>query len=203
MNRIASLFLQKLCGIRNGIVAFLDTEHPGLTNVADIFTVIISVVSIVIAFASYCYTKNHDQQIAKFAQANEISSWVVHDAKGSIQTTENMSLMKVSIDNGSDQPIYDVVLTSGTYQGAGSDYLSGADSTSCIGTVPPGKFTAYVPYPGEGMHVRVESAIAFRDNKGNNWIRDAKGILSEIKTSPYEYLKLDLPPENWRSLKSE
>lgn len=144
-----------------------------------------------------------DQRIAKFAQANEISSWVVHDAKGSIQTTENMSLMKVSIDNGSDQPIYDVVLTSGTYQGAGSDYLSGADSTSCIGTVPPGKFTAYVPYPGEGMHVRVESAIAFRDNKGNNWIRDAKGILSEIKTSPYEYLKLDLPPENWRSLKSE
>ena len=34
-------------------------------------------------------------------------------------------------------------------------------------------------------------------------IRDAKGILSEIKTNPYEYLKLDLPPENWQSLKSE
>ena len=110
--------------------------------------------------------------------------------------------MKVSIDNGSDQPIYDVVLTSGTYQGAGSDYLRGTDFTACIGTVPPGKFATYVPYPGEGMHTRVESAIAFRDNKGNNWIRDAKGILSEIKTNPYEYLKLDLPPENWQSLES-
>ncbi len=53
------------------------------------------------------------------------------------------------------------------------------------------------------MHSRVESAIAFRDNKGNDWIRDAKGILSEIKTNPYEYLKLDLPPENWQSLESE
>ncbi|WP_270836556.1 hypothetical protein [Bifidobacterium adolescentis] len=182
---------------------FLSTEHPGLNNVADFLTVIISAASIIIAFASYNYTKDHDQQIAKFAQANEISSWVMHDAKGNIQKTEDMSLMKVSIDNGSDQPIYDVVLTSGTYQGAGSDYLSGTDFTACIGTVPPGKFATYVPCPGEGMHARIESAIAFRDNKGNNWIRDAKGILSEIKTNPYEYLKLDLPPENWQSLKSE
>lgn len=181
---------------------FLSTEHPGLNNVANFLTVIISAASIIIAFASYNYTKDHDQQIAKFAQANEISSWVMHDAKGNIQKTEDMSLMKVSIDNGSDQPIYDVVLTSGTYQGAGSDYLSGTDFTACIGTVPPGKFATYVPYPGEGMHARIESAIAFRDNKGNNWIRDAKGILSEIKTNPYEYLKLDLPPENWQSLKS-
>lgn len=140
---------------------FLSTEHPGLNNVADFLTVIISAASIIIAFASYNYTKDHDQ------------------------------------------PIYDVVLTSGAYQGAGSDYLSGTDFTTCIGTVPPGKFTAYVPYPGEGMHARVESAIAFRDNKGNDWIRDAKGILSEIKTNPYEYLKLDLPPENWQSLESE
>lgn len=140
---------------------FLSTEHPGLNNVANFLIVIISAASIIIAFASYNYTKDHDQ------------------------------------------PIYDVVLTSGAYQGAGSDYLSGTDFTTCIGTVPPGKFTAYVPYPGEGMHARVESAIAFRDNKGNDWIRDAKGILSEIKTNPYEYLKLDLPPENWQSLESE
>ena len=124
---------------------FLSTEHPGLNNVANFLTVIISAASIIIAFASYNYTKDHDQ------------------------------------------PIYDVVLTSGAYQGAGSDYLSGTDFTTCIGTVPPGKFTAYVPYPG----------------KGNDWIRDAKGILSEIKTNPYEYLKLDLPPENWQSLESE
>lgn len=81
--------------------------------------------------------------------------------------------------------------------------MRGTDSTACIGTVPPGKFATYVPYPGEGMHTCVESAIAFRDNKGNDWIRDAKGILSEIKTNPYEYLKLDLPPENWQSLESE
>ena len=116
---------------------------------------------------------------------------------------ENSPLMKVSVNNGSDQPIYDVVLTSGTYQGAGADYLSGTNNTVCVGTVPPGRFTTYVPYPGEGMHVCVESVIAFRDNKGNNWIRNAKGVLSEIKTNSYEYLKLDLPPDNWQSLESE
>lgn len=146
---------------------------------------------------------NHDRQIAKFEQANEISSWVVHDSKGGVQMVENSPLMKVSVNNGSDQPIYDVVLTSGTYQGAGADYLSGTNNTVCVGTVPPGRFTTYVPYPGEGMHVRVESVIAFRDNKGNNWIRNAKGVLSEIKTNSYEYLKLDLPPDNWQSLESE
>ena len=31
------------------IGTFLNTEHPGLTNVSDIFTVVISVISIVIA----------------------------------------------------------------------------------------------------------------------------------------------------------
>lgn len=48
--------------------------------------------------------------------------------------------MKVSVNNGSNQPIYDVVLTSGTYQGAGADYLSGTNNTVCVGTVPPGRF---------------------------------------------------------------
>ena len=181
----------------------LNTEHPGLNNIADFLTVVISVASIIIAFASYNYTKNHDQQVAKFAQANEISSWVAHDSKGNIQKKEDSSTMKVFINNGSDQPVYDVVLTSGAYQGAGTDYLSGTSNTVCVGTVPPGRFAAYVPYPGVEMHIHIESAIAFRDNKGNNWIRDAKGILSEIKTSTYEYLKLNLPPENWRSLESE
>ena len=47
------------------IGTFLNTEHPGLTNVSDIFTVGISVISIVIAFMSYDYVKNHDRQIAK------------------------------------------------------------------------------------------------------------------------------------------
>ena len=117
------------------IGTFLNTEHPGLTNVSDIFTVGISVISIVIAFMSYDYVKNHDRQIAKFEQANEISSWVVHDSKGGVQMVENSPLMKVSVNNGSDQPIYDVVLTSGTYQGAGADYLSGTNNTVCVGTV--------------------------------------------------------------------
>lgn len=194
---------QKVSGMIKAIGTFLNTEHPGLTNVSDIFTLGISVISIVIAFMSYDYVKNHDRQIAKFEQANEISSWVVHDSKGGVQMVENSPLMKVSVNNGSDQPIYDVVLTSGTYQGAGADYLSGTNNTVCVGTVPPGRFTTYVPYPGEGMHVRVESVIAFRDNKGKNWIRNAKGVLSEIKTNSYEYLKLDLPPDNWQSLESE
>lgn len=154
---------QKVSGMIKAIGTFLNTEHPGLTNVSDIFTVGISVISIVIAFMSYDYVKNHDRQIAKFEQANEISSWVVHDSKGGVQMVENSPLMKVSVNNGSDQPIYDVVLTSGTYQGAGADYLSGTNNTVCVGTVPPGGFTTYVPYPGEGMHVRVESVIAFRD----------------------------------------
>ena len=67
---------QEVGGMIKAIGTFLNTEHPGLTNVSDIFTVGISVISIVIAFMSYDYVKNHDQQIAKFEQANEISSWV-------------------------------------------------------------------------------------------------------------------------------
>lgn len=87
---------QKVSGMIKAIGTFLNTEHPGLTNVSDIFTVGISVISIVIAFMSYDYVKNHDRQIAKFEQANEISSWVVHDSKGGVQMVENSPLMKVS-----------------------------------------------------------------------------------------------------------
>lgn len=86
------LVLRKLCEIKNDIVVFLDAEHPGLTNVADILTVGISIISIVIAFASYCYTKNHDQQIAKFAQANEISSWVMHEMQKAISRKQRICL---------------------------------------------------------------------------------------------------------------
>ena len=152
---------QEVAGMIKTIGTFLNTEHPGLTNVSDIFTVGISVISIVVAFMSYAYVKNHDRQIAKFEQANEISSWVVHDSKGGVQMVENSPLMKVSVNNGSNQPIYDVVLTSGTYQGAGADYLGGTNNTVCVGTVPPGRFTTYVPYPGERMHVRLNRLLPF------------------------------------------
>ena len=70
---------------------FLSTEHPGLNNVANFLTVIISAASIIIAFASYNYTKDHDQ------------------------------------------PIYDVVLTSGAYQGAG---LGSARKVAHFGSWP-------------------------------------------------------------------
>lgn len=43
-------FWQKVGGMIKAIGTFLNTEHPGLTNVSDIFTVVISVISIVIAF---------------------------------------------------------------------------------------------------------------------------------------------------------
>ena len=48
---------QKVSGMIKAIGTFLNTEHPGLTNVSDIFTVGISVISIVIAFMSYDYER--------------------------------------------------------------------------------------------------------------------------------------------------
>ncbi len=102
---------------------FLSTEHPGLNNVADFLTVIISAASIIIAFASYNYTKDHDQ------------------------------------------PIYDVVLTSGAYQGAGSDYLSGTDFTTCIGTVPPENSRHMFPILAKGCMPVSNRPLLFETTK--------------------------------------
>lgn len=83
--------------------------------------------------------------------------------------------------------------------GAGSAIYYGDDFCTAIGTLPPGTYTAHIPYMGRGMGVRSEAAIAFTDSEGVSWQRDATGKL-EIISDPYSTMKLSLPVGVWGEL---
>lgn len=104
--------------------------------------------------------------------------------------------MQVIVNNDSNQPVYNVNLTSGAYAGGGQPFLQGDEFAVSIGTLPPGRYTAYVPYPGVGMGIRIEAAMSFTDIRGKSWIRDAVGGLTKT-TDPYEAFDIGLPPSNW------
>jgi hypothetical protein len=175
------------------------TEQSG--NWVAIVTGITSIVATIIAIGTFLYTWHKDSEEINVAQANKISAWIDNDERGEAKLTKDMKFMNVIINNVSEQPVYNVVLSSGTYQGSGTPYLTGADATSSIGTLPPGKYTTRVPYPGAGMHTRMEAAVSFTDTRGNSWIRDATGHLKSA-IDPDSELRVDLPPNNWQALRS-
>ena len=152
-----------------------------------------------IAVDTYKHTEEKDSNDLKLAQANMISTWLVSDANGELLVSNDSKTVDVIVNNDSKQPIYNVVLTTGTYQGAGQPFLKGNEFTSSIGTVPPGRYKTRVPYPGSGMHIIIESAITFTDVRGLSWLRDATGVLREIDDA-YKALGVKLPPSNWQSL---
>lgn len=83
--------------------------------------------------------------------------------------------------------------------GAGSAIYYGDDFCTAIGTLPPGTYTAHIPYMGRGMGVMPEAAIAFTDSEGVSWQRDATGKLEKI-SDPYSTMKLSLPVGVWGDL---
>ena len=72
-----------------------------------------------IAVYTYKHTEEKDSNDLKFAQANMISTWLVSDANGELLVSNDSKTVDVIVNNDSKQPIYNVVLTTGTYQGAG------------------------------------------------------------------------------------
>lgn len=121
------------------------------------------------------------------AQAETISAWD-RDINAKRIPKEPTDVV---INNGSQSPIYDVVVSFGVAAGAGPAYLTG-DNATTIGTVPPGRWIGKAPAPEHGMYVQPNVAIAFRDANDRSWCRDAKGQLAKID-DPYAYMKINLP----------
>lgn len=144
-----------------------------------------------IAVDTYKHTEEKDSNDLKFAQANMISTWLVSDANGELLVSNDSKTVDVIVNNDSKQPIYNVVLTTGTYQGAGQPFLKGNEFTSSIGTVPPGRYKTRVPYPGSGMHIRIESAITFTDVRGLSWLREMPQVFFVRSMTPIKHWGLN------------
>jgi hypothetical protein len=168
-----------------------------LSTIVSILAALAAVVSTYSSISNYRYIYNKDAEAVKVAQVNKITAW----AKGlsNIELTDGLTEGsqdgRIIVSNTSDSPIFDVVISFGVISGAGRDYRTGDDGAREVGTVPPGKWIAKAPYPGEGMFIQLGAAISFTDARGVSWLRTPKGVLREIDRTPPEYMKLLLPVE--------
>lgn len=133
----------------------------------------------------------------KISQATKVSVWI--DSENSTETC-------YSIQNVSDSPIYQAVITLVAIQGSGLPQ-NGEDNESygyrvALATVPPGKYYAISPSGGGGMHLVSGAEIAFTDAEGNYWVRRSNGQLKEIDKNPLEFYHID-SPVSWRKVRNE
>lgn len=121
-------------------------------------------------------------------QAEQISTWIVADREEGMQ---------VVLANGSNQPVYEAVVSRVAVQGSGAH--TGRELDERLGeqrdfsVIPPGEYlTAFgAGFHGMGREPGIE--IGFRDRAGVNWVRFADGVLREIRPSPVSYYGLSLP----------
>lgn len=160
---------------------------PKLRNWVTAFNLLLTTISVICTIGTFVFGPMHNREVEKRAQAETISAWDsdIHSARNPYEPTD------VVINNGSQSPIYDVVISFGVAAGAGPAYLTG-DKATTIGTVPPGRWIGKAPAPDHGMFVQPNAAIAFRDANNQSWCRDAAGRLTEI-TDPYTHMEIILP----------
>ncbi|AYG03413.1 hypothetical protein D7I44_07610 [Gryllotalpicola protaetiae] len=133
------------------------------------------------------------------AQAELVTVWLDQD--------ERAGRGDVMLSNASTGAIYDVAIGYGVAYGAGTGFLKGDwnsnDALLFINRLAPGSWavSGAPGYPGGGMHIHVEAAIAFRDAAGRFWARDATGELQQIEEHPYEYVQAMQPISPWATIR--
>jgi hypothetical protein len=145
----------------------------------------------------------------RFAQARRISAWLYGD-----QSEESGS---GTLLNGSEQPVYGVVVWTVDIQGSGprtgEEMMDSGDPemmdsgdpeyqyvpTTIIALLPPGTYRTPLPPFQPGMGMRPGLEIAFTDAAGQSWIRRADGQLNEINEAPVDHYGLD-PPFTFETL---
>lgn len=191
----------------------LISEHNAAINV--ITTVVTAVVAVIgifltrssiraakesnrIATDQFQYERNQDKVKEERSQAVLVSVWINSGENKDHDATSGQVV--VAVNNAGNQPVYDVVITTGAIQGAAPSLLTGDGAAVPVGILPPGQYEIRVPMPSLGMHTRFNAAIGFTDASGQSWTRDAAGELSKIEKNPYEYFDLSLPIAVWGAL---
>ena len=163
-----------------------------------ITSVIVPVASMVVAAGSLLWNIWVTRSAKRSKQAERISAWIHFDDFGEKQDCERVW---VYLQNADDQPVYNVIVSTGSLRGAGADYLTGDEAVAVIGTLPAGSYEVWVPYPGEQMHARLEAAIAFQDVFGQSWVRTCAGKLERITChDTYQEMRVSLPVSRWTKL---
>lgn len=126
------------------------------------------------------------------AQASHVSAWIK-------ETWAHDHQMWHAVQNTSHEPVYQVIITLVSIQGAGIP-REGADIKgswlpyhfrSYLSVLPPGKFYVSMPTGAQSMLVRFGVEVAFTDARGHFWVRKGDGYLEQLQSNPVEYYGLD------------
>ena len=168
-------------------------------------TIAAVVVSLRLAFADRARTRQaaeraedelrRTREAAARAQAEQITVW--------LNRAPDAGRGDVMVSNASSSAVYDVVIGYGAAYGGGGTFLKGNrennDNLLFINRLAPGLWSVAGAkgFPGGGMHVLPEAAMAFRDAAGRFWVRDARGELEQVDEHPYTYANAFQPISPW------
>lgn len=134
----------------------------------------------------------------KRSQAERVSSWLQDGVEDSRPVDDKLMWQYVALQNESDAPVYNVVVTCIGIQGAGpasrgEENVGDYPCRSFVDVLPPGEWGTWLPTHGRGMSIVLGSELAFRDACGVSWFRRGNGTLEEISTDPLEFYGISLP----------
>ena len=166
-----------------------------------IISLVLSVIATLISVAAFVRNAWKDHLHDVRYQADSVSTWISGGANSKVKDDWGRPMDKVMLCNLSNQPVYDVILTSGIQQ-AGEQFIVhegpfDGDAqwvrTSVVGVLPPGTFRSYIVPPDRGMCKRSQSVIAFRDVRGVSWVRGANGDLHNLGKNQDIYNAMNRP----------
>lgn len=166
----------------------------GIVGVATVAAVIVAL------YETHLNKKSRKEDIKRH-QPIRISSWYEAAPNECARPNDKRFVWRsVALRNESEAPVYNVIVTCVGFQGAGpprkgEENRSDYPCRTCVGTLPPGFWFAWLPTRGSGMHVVTATEIAFTDANGISWVRRGNGNLEEIDLDPVLFYRLGLPVE--------
>lgn len=166
-------------------------------------------VGIVLTLGATVWQVGHEARLRRReryrAQAVGVSAWYRGPRTDSRTHEDPFGESLLTISNRSDQPIYEVVVTTVFIQGAaprtGEEWVHHGERggyrsmpRGCVfGTVGPGQWSATVKSGDSPMQGRLGCEIGFTDAAGRHWIRRANGRLEGIRQSAIDHYGLSRP----------
>jgi len=108
-------------------------------------------------------------------QADLVSAWIA---------AERPNQAWLAISNESHAPVYEVALSVVSFQGAGP---TPGSRTAWLSIAPPGLHYASTQRIGRGMSFHPGIELAFTDQTGRHWVRQAKGNLQHVAKASVEH----------------
>lgn len=181
------------------IKLFCSGEGMAAWDVGDVLGYYGSFLGAIATIIAVRLTIDHENEIRateeREHQARRISVWFKEHEPERVNSVLKRT---VTLQNASETPVYNVVVTCVGKEGAGPPH-SGVDCGSeyknrcCVSVLPPGLWEVDIPSSGGGMGVIVSLEVAFCDSVGLYWLRSGDGKIRGIDVSPVDYYGLGLP----------